>query len=98
MADDTPEGLKARSSMHGAVRINLQIPVGEQLIDALKGLSGVKGVSADNRSLIVYPEKPGPDFVDLVLGYIKTNELPILSYFVEEGRIDEVFRKITIQG
>ena len=98
MADDTPEGLKARSSMHGAVRINLQIPVGEQLIDALKGLSGVKGVSADDRSLVVYPEKPGPDFVDLVLGYIKTNELPILSYFVEEGRIDEVFRKITIQG
>ncbi len=96
MADDTPEGLKARSSMYGAVRVNLQAPAGEQLINRLKGLSGVKDVVVDDRSLLVYPEKPGPDFVDMVISYLRSNDLPILSYFVEQGRIDEVFRKITL--
>jgi len=96
MADDTPEGLKARSTMHGAVRIDMDAIPEEELINGLKGLSGVKGVSMEDKRMIVYPEKPGPDFVDMVMEYIKDHEFPVSSYFVEEGRIDEVFRRITL--
>lgn len=96
MVDDTPDGLKARSSMHGAVRINMQSPAGDELVNGLRGLSGVRNVSVDHNSIVVYPEKPGADFVHMVMDYVRSSGLLISSYFVEEGRLDEVFRKITL--
>ena len=95
MADDTPDGLKARSSMHGAVRISLQDPIKNEILDRLKGLSEIRDVDIEDRKLVVYPKSPGPDFVDTVITYLKENGCKISSFFVEEGRLDEVFRKIT---
>lgn len=95
MVDDTPEGLKARSSMHGAIRVNLQDPIQDDILNRIKVLSGVKDVNIDGKTLVVYPKSPGPDFVDMIITYLRENNCKISSFFVEEGRLDEVFRNIT---
>ena len=97
MADDTPEGLKKRSSVHGAVRIILRIPISKEAVNELKIESWVKDVVVDSDSILIFPEKPGTEFVDAVVRYTKEKNWDVSSLFVEEGRLDEVFRKITLQ-
>ena len=95
MADDTPDGLKTKSSVYGAVRVNLQELIGDSILNKLKEFSWIKNISLDEKTLIIYPNKPGPEFVDMVITFLKENKCKISSFFVEEGRLDEVFRKIT---
>ncbi len=97
MADDTPEGLKKRSSVHGAVRIILRTPISKEAVNELKIESWVKDVVVDSDSILIFPEKPGTEFVDAVVRYTKEKNWDVSSLFVEEGRLDEVFRKITLQ-
>ncbi len=97
MVDDTPEGLKKRSSVYGAVRITLRTPISKEVVNELKIESWVKDVLMDSDSILIFPEKPGTEFVDAVVRYSKEKNWDISSLFVEEGRLDEVFRKITLQ-
>ena len=97
MADDTPEGLKKRSSVHGAVRIILRTPISKEAVNELKIESWVKDVVVDSDSILIFPKKPGTEFVDAVVRYSKEKNWDVSSLFVEEGRLDEVFRKITLQ-
>ncbi len=96
MVDDTPEGLKKRSSMYGAIRIEPRNGDTDKMISDLRMLPQVKDVCIDSGSIIVYPKEAGSDFVDTILGYIKEKGYEINSFFVEEGRLDEVFRKMTL--
>ena len=97
MVDDTPEGLKRRSSLYGAVRIILKTPLNKTAISELKNESWVKDVIMDSNCLLILPKEPGAEFVDEVARYSKDKGWNISSFFVEEGRLDEVFRKITLQ-
>jgi len=97
MVDDTPEGLKKRSSIYGAIRIEPKNGDTSKIISDLKALPQTKDVCLDSGFIIVYPKEAGSDFVDTVLSYIKEKGYEISSFFVEEGRLDEVFRKITLE-
>jgi len=99
VADDTPEGLRARSATHGVVRLTLSSPPGSEVLAALESLPGVRTVVACNDEesamLLVYPAKPGKSLLDGVAGFLRERDLEVKSLFVERGRLDEVFRAIT---
>ncbi len=98
MVDETPEELRKRSSVYGAVRMILKTPLTKEAIKELRAKSWVKDVIVDSDFILVIPEKAGPEFVDAVVRYSKEKNWDVSSFFVEEGRLDEVFRKITLQN
>lgn len=97
MADNSPEQLKKKSSMYGAIRISVK-NIKDDMVSELKRISDVKDVLVKDNFVIIYPHKPGADFVKTITEYIRDKRWEIGSFFVEEGRLDEVFRKITLQG
>jgi ABC-2 type transport system ATP-binding protein len=99
VADDTPEGLRARSAEHGAVRLTLPGPVGPEVVAALERIPGARTVASFNQGqsavLLVYPANPGKSLLNEVTGFLGERQLEVQSLFVERGRLDEVFRAIT---
>ena len=99
VADDTPEGLRARSAEHGAVRLTLPGPVGPEVVAALERIPGARTVASFNQGrsavLLVYPANPGKSLLNEVTGFLGERQLEVQSLVVERGRLDEVFRAIT---
>ena len=101
VADDTPEGLKARSPVHGAVCFTLQNTPSNELVQDLERISDVKAVETlaegvDNKVVVrIYPAEPLTPPVDRVTQYLLENNVAIQSFFVEKGRLDDVFHMIT---
>jgi len=101
VADDTPEGLKARSPVHGAVCFTLQNTPSNELVQDLERISDVKAVETlaegvDNKVIVrIYPAEPLTPPVDRVTQYLLENNVAIQSFFVEKGRLDDVFHMIT---
>ena len=100
VADDTPAGLKARSSLYGAVSVTLQDTEPAVLLACLQPISGVKSAevldaSIRNLTVRVFPETKELPIADRVMSALSENNFKIKSIFVEQGRLDEVFRSIT---
>lgn len=101
VADDTPEGLKARSPVHGAVCFTLQNTPSNEMVQDLERISDVKAVETlaegvDNKVIVrIYPAEPLTPPVDRVTQYLLENNVAIQSFFVEKGRLDDVFHMIT---
>ena len=101
MVSDTPAGLKARSSNHGAVRCTLKnIDKGTALkeVRALAGVASadVVEVSGSEVSIRAYPKEPSTSFSQDILRCLRGQGYEVEKLFVEEGRLDDVFRKITL--
>jgi len=100
VADDTPAGLKARSSLYGAVSVTLQDTDPAALLASLQPIGGVKSAEiVDDASphimVRVFPENKEAPIADRVMSALAENNFKIKSIFVEPGRLDEVFRAIT---
>jgi len=100
IADDTPSDLRAKSSVHGAVSLTLSTGNPEDFLPALRNLVGVRSADlADNKEgelkIRVYPETPGAPITDAVLSTLSEKKATISSVFVEQGRLDDVFRSLT---
>ena len=100
VADDTPAGLKTRSSLYGAVSVTLQHTEPAALLACLQLISGVKSAEIlDDTPLKimvrVFPENRDLPIADRVMSALSENNFKIKSIFVEPGRLDEVFRTIT---
>ncbi len=100
VADDTPDGLKARSPLHGTyrARVSLTPQSGEDRLNALKESDGVKDVEVLARretqlDVRIYPA--GQLSANDILGILTNAHMEIESFSVEEGRLDKVFRMIT---
>lgn len=103
VADDSPENLKTRSSLHGALTLTIQGGHSEAFTGFVKTISGVKSVSFLDKSdkdfqVRIFPENKDIPITDKVLPAIASQSYKIGSVFVEHGRLDEVFRKITMQS
>ncbi|BBO78872.1 ABC transporter ATP-binding protein [Desulfosarcina widdelii] len=101
VADDTPDGLRRRSALHGSVVLTLK---GEgagdvqQRIEELGGVASVSVVDSDNdgTTLRIIPDDPGAPVADRVIAAAgQDDRARISSVFVEQGRLDDVFREIT---
>jgi len=100
VADDTPAGFRARSPLHGAVSVTLQDTQPAALLACLQPISGVKSAeimndSPLNLSIRVVPENKELPIANRVMSALSENNFKIKSIFVEQGRLDEVFRTIT---
>jgi ABC-2 type transport system ATP-binding protein len=103
VADDTPEGLKSRSTYHGAIRFTVQGPQLEHLTEPLQGLTGIATVQVVQKSerettFRVFPKEVGDSPLDSIKALLKESGHTVDSVVHEEGRLDEVFRTITTQN
>ncbi|WP_439816080.1 ABC transporter ATP-binding protein [Zavarzinia sp. CC-PAN008] len=95
VADGTPASLEAMSTIHNAVVLQLATPV-PGAADALRRLAHVAGVEErlPNLSFLVSP-RDGSPIVAEVGELARLNGWPIDRIYVEPGRLDEVFRRLT---
>lgn len=102
VAEGTPEQLKRRSELGGAVRISIRGIAAPQFADRLSALPQVRKVAVlENNgaaTVRVYPQDGvGKDLNgDFVRGLLEASSCwQVLDVRTEEGRLDEVFRNLT---
>lgn len=101
VADGSPAELKARSKQAGVVTVRINGMAGAGIraeLTALAGVSEVKESSAGELSFSgqVVPTKANAALSEAVFNLCKNKNLVIEEMRVEEGRLDDVFREITI--
>ena len=101
VADDTPDGLKARSSYCGAVCFKLKKAPEEDLLNEVKAIAGVGRVEVVSKSqeyitIRAFPTDAGSPPADKIIHHFHANSRTLETFYVENGRLDEVFRMITI--
>ena len=100
VADDTPENLRARSSVHGAISMTLGPVDPQALVAHVRAVPGIKDVeviesAGDGLKARAFPETPDPLVAEQLLSALAAKGIDVKSLFVEQGRLDEVFRDIT---
>jgi len=100
VADDTPSGLKALSSLHGAVTFTISKTDGTDPVVLMKDISGVERVEmvSENGSKVTcraFPKDPAHPPTSEVMERLIKNDFNIDAFQVESGRLDEVFRTVT---
>ncbi len=100
VADDTPSGLKAESSVHGAVSFTLTNANRDDPLAHLKDIPEVERmvVVSENESQMTFrafPKDPvHPPANEIMERQVKKG-FTIHGFQVESGRLDEVFRTVT---
>jgi ABC-2 type transport system ATP-binding protein len=98
VADDTPQGLAARSRYHDAVSFTLDDDAAlEPARAALASLPAVAAVELQlrERRLTALPREPGPTLQVAVAEWAAQQRLALRDLRLESGRLDDVFRSIT---
>ncbi|WP_372682523.1 ATP-binding cassette domain-containing protein [Desulfosarcina sp.] len=100
VADDTPDGLRRRSISHGSVVLTVAGAAADGMqkrIEALDEVASVSVVESDGerRTLRIFPVDPAVPVADRVIALANHEGVRIASVFVEQGRLDDVFREIT---
>ncbi|MCV2885025.1 ABC transporter ATP-binding protein [Aestuariibacter sp. AA17] len=92
--DSTPQALLQRSRFYQAVSLHLSYSAD---ISGLAELPGVEDMEVDMHSgkVTLFPEE-GKEIVHLVNEHVQQRKLPVDMLFVEQGRLDEVFRALTL--
>lgn len=101
VADDTPEGLRARSEKNGALKV---VVAANKDVDPVSGIKDIKGVKKvelmgnldEQIEFYVYPEKNAHGLPDRIMSRMAEMGCGVESISVEKGRLDEVFRNITM--
>ncbi|MCP4681847.1 MAG: ABC transporter ATP-binding protein [Desulfobacterales bacterium] len=100
VADDTPAGLKTRSSVHGAICFTLDKKEGEQLVQDIEQIPDVDTVAilketASKITLRVMSKDTTVTTADRIIRHFLDKGRKVEALFVEEGRLDDVFRMVT---
>jgi ABC-2 type transport system ATP-binding protein len=100
VADDTPDGLRRRSPFHGSVVLTVAGAATDGLQKQIAELDGVASVSVvefdgDRTTLRIFPDDPLVPVADRVIASANRDGVGIAAVFVEQGRLDDVFREIT---
>jgi ABC-2 type transport system ATP-binding protein len=102
VADARPDELKRRSRYHNAVRLTLNANVAprvEQLLRELPGVQAIEIVGKVNgvAMLIVLP-RAGAEIVRPVDEVVQRERIVVDEFAVEQGRLDDVFRELTLKA
>jgi ABC-2 type transport system ATP-binding protein len=92
LADDSPQGLIARSRYHNAVSLVVETP--EKVASALSVLPQVGKVEIQEGELTLFPTGEA-GLLEAVTAAINENQWRVSALRLEAGRLDEVFRNIT---
>lgn len=100
VADDTPERLKFKSSFHGAVCFKVKKGEEEEIVQDIRKIETVKSVEVlsekgSDITIRAYPEDADAPPAEKIIHYFREKGRPIGELYVEEGRLDEVFRMVT---
>jgi len=99
IADGTPDELAARSRYHNAVTVRLEAPEPDKVERSLAGLGGVAAVESSKRRdgeiELTLLARDGKPIVDEVSRHLSANGWKIDRLSAEQGRLDEVFRRMT---
>jgi ABC-2 type transport system ATP-binding protein len=97
LADATPSELERRSRYHGAV--SLQVGDSVTARSALEGLQGVIAIEADETGgrLVVIPAA-GAELLPAIGERLRARGIAFADARVERGRLDDVFRGLTVEG
>ncbi|HEY7991882.1 MAG TPA: ATP-binding cassette domain-containing protein [Stellaceae bacterium] len=100
LIDDTPGKFAARSRHHNSVRLMLADPA----IDARTALLRLPGVASvetvedgEGKALLVVPQE-GRSIIAEVTDLVRTAGWPVAALRVERGKLDDVFRDITMKA
>ena len=92
LADDSPQGLIARSRYHNAVSLVVETP--EKVASALSVLPQVVKVEIREGELTLFPTGEA-GLLEVVTAAINENQWRVSALRLEAGRLDEVFHNIT---
>ena len=94
VADSTPEELLSQAPNHNVVTVRAQNLEAVRL--ALSGLEGLAKIDTDDRSLLrIWPED-GESIIYRVGARLRERAIVVDELHAEHGRLDDVFRQITI--
>lgn len=100
VADAHPDELRRRSPRHNALRIRLPAEAAERAKAAIAALAPVREVLVDGpvngtAELLVLPRN-GTEIAPEVVAVLRSDGLPVEELVVERGRLDDVFRELTL--
>ena len=100
VSNGTPTELHARSRLHNSVVIRVRADAAPKAVKLLRGLSNVIGVETGTAhngrvSLSVVPRE-GKFIADEVGMAIRQNSIEVDEIHTEVGKLDEVFRQLTV--
>lgn len=95
VADNTPAELENMSRYHNAVTFDADIEF--PLLDLINNMSCVRDVeyNAKRKKTTVFPSQ-GIYIFDEISGFLKQHKISVTRLSMEAGRLEEVFRNITI--
>ncbi len=93
VADDTPVGLKKRSSRYNVVTLNADGKNIETILEKIENVDKVE--TKDDGRIIIFP-KIGESIAAEILSTAQKNKWTLKDIKVDDGRLDDVFRQITI--
>ena len=89
----TPDQLNRQSRFYGAITLSFSYKADISELAELEGVADML-VDPDNGNVTLIPE-PNTPILHLVTAHVQRCKLPVDSLFVEQGRLDDVFREIT---
>ena len=99
LADGTPAELAARSRFHNAVRLGLAGGIGNAIAGQVASLPGVRSVEpaddGEGDGLWVFPRDGRPILAEIA-ELVRARGWAVISLSAEQGRLDHVFRAITL--
>ena len=100
-ADGSPEELKSRASSAGSLCVNISGLAGSGIRQKLEGLSGVERVEEAKSNDVTFagtvvPSKKSGGLPEAVFNLCKDQGLVLEELHVEEGRLDDLFRQLTV--
>ena len=95
LADDTPQALEARSRFHNAVTVVVAGGDADNVRNALRSLPQVAGIETDGSAITAFP-RDGAVLLPRVTELATRHEWELEEVHLESGRLDEVFREITM--
>jgi len=94
--DDTPETLKKMSPLHNAVTLKLSYASD---ISGLLEIDGVLDMThTPGTNYVTVFAQPGRYILGQVTSHIQYHQMPVDMVYPEEARLDDVFRKITLES
>ncbi|WJG08514.1 ATP-binding cassette domain-containing protein [Aliiglaciecola sp. LCG003] len=93
MFDDTPNALLQKSKYYKAVTLHLSYPSDTSGFLELPGIIDIEEERSTGRVTLLTDS--GADVLHMVTQHIKERRLPVDTLYVEQGRLDQVFRDMT---
>ena len=100
VGDGTPEELLSKSVYHNAINLKISVKPNQNVQQILLGIPSIERVeiqSSNHQTLSFFIlAKQGKPILEEVKERLDQHNVKILEMYVEKGRLDEVFRQMTI--